>query len=44
MKTPWKLPGDIELKVGNICCSIPLVSSMLFSVVVSLVASVLRRF
>lgn len=43
---PWfgRLPGDIEFKVQNICCSIPLVSSMLFSVVVSLAVSVFRRF
>jgi hypothetical protein len=43
---PWfgNLPGDIEIRKENVYFSLPIVSCLLLSIVVSLLVSVIRRF
>ncbi len=36
-----KLPGDFVLKRGNFTCAVPLVSSLLISVVVTIILNIL---
>ena len=40
----FQLPGDIRLQSGNVTCLIPLVSSILLSIVLTLILSVVIRF
>ena len=39
--SPGKLPGDFVLKRGNFTCAVPLVSSLLISIVVTIVLNIL---
>ena len=43
---PWfgNLPGDIEIRKENFYLTLPIVSCLLLSVVLSLLASIIRRF
>lgn len=43
---PWfgNLPGDIEIRKENFYLALPIVSCLLLSVVLSLLASIIRRF
>lgn len=40
----FQLPGDIRLQSGNVTCLIPLVSSILLSIVLTLILNVMIRF
>lgn len=40
----FQLPGDIRLQSGNVTCLIPLVSSILLSIVLTLILNVVIRF
>ena len=40
----FQLPGDIRLQSGNVTCLIPLVSSILLSIVLTLILSVVIHF
>ncbi|VGO13878.1 hypothetical protein PDESU_02435 [Pontiella desulfatans] len=43
---PWfgSLPGDIEIRKENLYVALPIVSCLLLSIVLSLLASIIRRF
>ncbi|WP_407947776.1 DUF2905 family protein [Pontiella desulfatans] len=43
---PWfgSLPGDIEIRKENLYVAIPIVSCLLLSIVLSVLASIVRRF
>ena len=38
------LPGDIKLKRGNFTCSVPIVTSLIISVVLTLILNILSYF
>jgi hypothetical protein len=40
----FQLPGDIRLQSGNVTCLIPLVSSILLSIVLTLILNVVIRY
>ena len=40
----FQLPGDIRLQSGNVTCLIPLVSSILLSIVLTLILNGVIRF
>ncbi len=39
-----KLPGDIQIKWGNLTCAIPIISSLLISVVVTVIINLVYYF
>jgi hypothetical protein len=41
--TPFKLPGDVQIQVGNISCFFPIVSMIVISIVLSIIANVIIR-
>ena len=40
----FQLPGDIRLQSGNVTCLIPLVSSIVLSIALTLILNVVIRF
>jgi hypothetical protein len=44
-RIPWlgKLPGDLRLTVGNISCTVPLATSLLLSLVLTLALNIVLR-
>lgn len=41
--TPFKLPGDLQVQVGNLSCFFPIVSMIVISIVLSIIANMLIR-
>jgi hypothetical protein len=40
----FQLPGDIRLQSGNVTCLVPLVSSILLSIVLTVILNLVIRF
>jgi len=40
----FQLPGDIRLQSGNVTCLVPLVSSILISIVLTVILNLVIRF
>lgn len=40
----FQLPGDIRLQSGNVTCLVPIVSTILLSIVFTLILNIIIRF
>jgi hypothetical protein len=41
---PFQLPGDIRFQSGNVTCLVPLVSTILLSIVLTLILNIVIRY